>query len=429
MNQDQTTDRDPVDRALDLLMRAHDLLEDAGTDPRTAAVRHACRMGMAAAVSEPLPAPELASHGVPGERTQIWVLRFEDADVPDAVFDAAALGATRAELAAREAYATASGTWNCTLMRIAALDPADDERQRARADALEAEVAALRADSAPTTASDVVEPSTRRDPDDGLGEALATFVPALRRAHRKHLETILRDQRNHLRSAKNMRALAADRSERESETDQDRLDTQNLVRWDEEKTLRFERDVALAERVDAAWKDDPGSLLLPLGSIVRVRNGDEQDGAWPIPVTGSTGIVIGYSDLRSRPNQVGFIGETTMTSYDPMKGDIESPFRCNYLPEELEILGHGTIMDTDVIVDWPGWMPTHGHGRRSSILYTESMVVRSDGGLWRIQPCCDVPELTQSTTDDAEGRRTFAHLKALDVVAAAAGGTKDGVTA
>lgn len=130
--------------AIRRLKELHDLIpEDAAdSDVDLASIRIAARMGLDAVNGTSAPQPLLASWGEPDRRTQKWMLHFEDTEMGTMVFDAALYGEEQAELLARDAYRRAKIAWNCTLFRVAADDPLDEERQRRRADALEARLQA-----------------------------------------------------------------------------------------------------------------------------------------------------------------------------------------------------------------------------------------------------------------------------------------------
>jgi 8-oxo-dGTP diphosphatase len=182
-----------------------------------------------------------------------------------------------------------------------------------------------------------------------------------------------------------------------------------------DKRAQLSRDVATGEDVARRLAEDPRSLLLPLGTVVRTRDPQILSGDWPMPVGGTTGVVVGYSALFNRPNVVSFAHDVKETDGGKVLFDPEEANRfhqVNYLPEELDVLSQGELVD-GTPVDRPGWWPTHFHHERGSILYNESMVVRSAGRLWRIQPCSLLPECTQITTDTDEGRSSFDHLKPL----------------
>lgn len=129
-----------------LLTRARDLSGAAASDADVtmASVSHACRMGLDAIRGTGAGHPTLASFGEPGRRRQKWIIHYQDAEVGSVVYDAALYGDAEAELLAREHYERASVQWNCTLLRIAALDPAQEDRHRVRAEALEASLRTLR---------------------------------------------------------------------------------------------------------------------------------------------------------------------------------------------------------------------------------------------------------------------------------------------
>jgi len=179
---------------------------------------------------------------------------------------------------------------------------------------------------------------------------------------------------------------------------------------------RMERDIARGESVVGRLRDDPESLLLPLGTSVRILPFEMLPGDWSLPVAGTTGVVVGYSTLYGRPNVVAFPQDVAETNGDTVLFDEEeanSYHQVNYLPEELEVIAYGQLED-GTPVERSGWWPTHSYDARGSILYNESMVVRADGRLWRIQPCSLLPECTQITADTAEGRRSFDHLTPID---------------
>lgn len=415
---------DPATEAVRLLKAAHDCIpqDAADGDPRLAAILHACRMGLDAAVTDPLPRPELASYGVPGQRSQKWILRFEDTEVGDMVFDAAVHGEAQAELLARDAYRRSETNWNCFLFRIAALDPADEERQRVRADRLESALRDVRARLARSSPEDKDCVAALIGADIALGELdpaeaplLAVALP-LKAEHARHLQEITHERDRHERSLAQDRAYR-EKYPRDDETPLSRKDQQLFAQVRDaegRKSIELARDVALAERVAAAWADEPASLLLPIGSIVKVKPTEQLPDDWPIPKADSIGVVTGYSRLRSRPNVVSFMGRVSMSAYEDRRGDEDRAVHYNYLPEELEIIGHGSIVDTDVPVRHAGWWPTHGHGTKGTVLYSESMVVRSNGFLWRVQPCSGPPECTQIARDDAGGRSRFDHLVPLE---------------
>lgn len=406
---------DPASEAMRLLQQAYDAVSDdaARSDPRLAAIRHACLMGLEAAAGDTASgtAP-LATFGEPGDRRQRWIIRFEDADVPDAVYDSRIHGEAGAELLARAAYREAEGTWNCHLMRIASSDAADEERQRARADRLEKEIAELR-----TRHAGIMEvAAVGREAVEATTKGTVPFLAArIVKSHEKHLGELRSDLKRHERSLETERRYHESNPEdRSALSAQELEDIATYETHQVRKSAMLARDLALAERVHETWRTDPSSLLLPIGTVVRTRAVEMLDDDWPIPVPGTVGVVVGYSDMRSRPNMVRFMGRVEMTAYEPWYGDVDRTVQYNYLPEELDILGKGTIVDTDETVDGPGWRPTHGHGRKDAILYTESMVVRSGGFLWRVQPCPDLPECTQVTTDDEDGRKRFSHLRLLE---------------
>lgn len=405
---------DPASEALRLLREAYESVpEDAArTDPRLAAIRYACRIGIEASMDAPPQSPiALATFGETADRRQRWIIRFEDAEVPDAVYDARIHGEARAEMLARAAFREAEGMWNCHLLRIAAIDPADEERQRARADRLEREITALR---------DGIGADDQRAEAGENAIALLTkgTVPFLAerilRSHAKHLEQLNGEIRRHERSQEAERRYLQSNPEDHSDlSEQDREDIATSRRYASQKSATLARDLALAERVQEAWRKDPASLLLPIGTMVRTRSIDMLPDDWPLPIPGTVGVVVGYSDMRSRPNVVAFMGKVEMTAYDAWHGDEDRAVYFNYLPDEIEILEAGSVVDTDEPVDVPGWRPTHGHGREGAVLYSESMVVRSNGFLWRVQPCPDLPQCTQITIDDEGGRARFSHLHLL----------------
>lgn len=130
--------------AIGRLKALHDLIPEEAADRSVdlASIRIAARMGLDAVNGTSTQQPVLASWGEPGRRTQKWMLHFEDTEMGTMVFDAALYGEDQAELLARNAYRRAKVAWNCTLFRVAADDPLDEERQRRRADALEARLRA-----------------------------------------------------------------------------------------------------------------------------------------------------------------------------------------------------------------------------------------------------------------------------------------------
>jgi 8-oxo-dGTP diphosphatase len=210
------------------------------------------------------------------------------------------------------------------------------------------------------------------------------------------------------------RAKWAQRDPDRSQEDRQRDEGYEQRRQKERAGLQ--NDVARGEDVVRRLGEDPLSLLLPLGTSVRIRPFETTPGAWPLPVAGTTGVVVGYSSVYGRPNVVAFPQDVVETGGDTVLFDEEEANRyhqVNYLPEELEILSYGQLVD-GTPVDRPGWWPTHSHHDKESILYSESMVVRADGRLWRIQPCSGPPECTQITLDTPEGRDSFDHLIPLE---------------
>ena len=235
---------------------------------------------------------------------------------------------------------------------------------------------------------------------------LETRAPAELSKKRREIEQLDRD-------AEQRRKWA----ERDTEsTEEDR--SREADREGRMQTVRrqLERDIARGESVVGRLRDDPQSLLLPLGTTVRIRPFEMLPDDWPLPVAGSTGVVVGYSTLYGRPNVVAFPQDVVETNGDTVSFDEEEANRyhqVNYLPEELEVLTYGQLTD-GTPVDRPGWWPTHSHHDRDSILYNENMVVRAKGRLWRIQPSSLLPECTQITPDTPEGRRDFDHLIPLE---------------
>lgn len=130
--------------AIERLKALHDLIpeEEADRSVDLASIRIATRMALDGINRTSTPRPVLASWGEPGRRTQKWMLHFEDTEMGTMVFDATLYGEDQAELLARDAYRRAKVAWNCTLFRVATDDPLDEERQRRRADALEARLQA-----------------------------------------------------------------------------------------------------------------------------------------------------------------------------------------------------------------------------------------------------------------------------------------------
>lgn len=180
----------------------------------------------------------------------------------------------------------------------------------------------------------------------------------------------------------------------------------------ENRRNRTVRDITRGEDVMSRLTNDPASLMLPLGTTVRVRPFNTMPGDWPLPVEGTLGVVTGYSTLYGRPNVVAFPQEVMETSGHLVLFDEDEANRyhqVNYLPEELEVMSAGELAD-GTPVDQPGWWPTHRHYNRFDTLYNESMVVRGAGRLWRIQPSSLLPECTQITLDTQEGRKAFDHL-------------------
>lgn len=136
----------PKAEVVALLSSAFDLADANASDHdgTMTAVAHACRMALDAASGTATAGPTLASFGEPAKRRQKWIIHYQDAEVGSVVYDAALYGEAEAELLARDHYARASIQWNCTLLRIATIDAADEERQRVRASALEESLRRLR---------------------------------------------------------------------------------------------------------------------------------------------------------------------------------------------------------------------------------------------------------------------------------------------
>lgn len=227
----------------------------------------------------------------------------------------------------------------------------------------------------------------------------------------------MKEERHALVEHDDRMALYARTAARDMERDEDEK------RYDEDRRIRMGKErnqilavVARGEAVEKRLRDDPMGLLLPLGTTVRIRPFELQPGDWPVPVAGTIGVVVGYSTLFSRPNVVAFPQDVIETDGGKVLFDEDEANRyhqVNYLPEELETLSSGQLVD-GTPVERPGWWPTHSHHERGSILYNESMVVRAMGRLWRIQPCSELPECTQITLDTEEGRSRFNHLIPLD---------------
>jgi 8-oxo-dGTP diphosphatase len=236
----------------------------------------------------------------------------------------------------------------------------------------------------------------------------------MRAHHRRGLAKLRRE------IAETDESIARDRrrAERLPEVEENEEDRELFARYRRDvdaKRTRLLRDLARAEDVSRRLDDDPASLLLPLGTTVATRAPEILDGDWPMPVEGTRGVVVGYSTLFNRPNVVAFAQDVKETGGDVVLFDEEEAnrlFQVNYLPEELEVVADGELVD-GTPVDRPGWWPTHSHHDRDSILYSESMVVRGDGRLWRVQPCSSLPECTQIALDTDEGRTDFDHLKPL----------------
>lgn len=195
-------------------------------------------------------------------------------------------------------------------------------------------------------------------------------------------------------------------------TEDDVQDDLEHERDQQARMLAMQEHVARGEDVLQRLADDPESLLLPLGATVRIQPFEMLPGDWPLPIAGTTGVVVGYSELYGRPNIVAFPHDVVETSGKTVCFDQNEANRyhqVNYLPEELDVIAYGQLVD-GTPVDRPGWWPTHSHHEKDSILYNESMVVRAEGRLWRIQPCSLLPECTQITRDTLEGRPSFDHL-------------------
>jgi len=408
-------------QAVDLLKAAHDLIgeDEADADPTLAAIRAACRMGLDASTPQHRGRPTLASWGEPGKRTQKWMLHFEDAEARSVVYDAALYGEEEAELLAREAYRRATTNWNCTLLKVAALDPFDEGRQRVRANALEASLreTLTRIERSEPSHDDDVRMRVRARV--ALGDVTPEQVPvelvlaSLRPANARRISEKRRELESHLERVATMAKLDA---RDPAEDEREELRRKDHAERGAMATFRLERDVARLARVERALVENPRSLLLPLGTQVRVAGFDATamlDTDWPLPIAGSKGVVTGYSTLEARPNVVSFVERVLQTSGSAVPFDEERPHQMNYLPDELIVDGHGTLHD-DTVIDAPGWWPTHEHGTKGEILYGVSMVVESAGHLWRIQPCSGPPVCTQITTADEKGRKRFSHLVPLD---------------
>lgn len=251
------------------------------------------------------------------------------------------------------------------------------------------------------------------------GVALGEIAPADEAMRRILMPIETRSRAEHAKKRREIDQMDRDARERAKwaardgdRTDEDRRRDADYERRRQEERARLELAVARGETVLRRLRDDPESLLLPLGTIVRIRPFDMLPGEWPLPVAGTTGVVAGYSTLYGRPNVVSFPQDVLETNGDKVLFDEDEANRyhqVNYLPEELEIISHGQLVD-GTVVERPGWWPTHSHHEEESILYSESMVVRADGRLWRIQPCSGLPECTQITLDTPEGRTSFDHL-------------------
>jgi hypothetical protein len=392
--------------------------EEADRDATLAGILSASRMALECIVRTPGAMPVLASWGEPSKRSQKWMLHFEDTEVRTMVFDASIYGEAEAELLARDAYRTAQRSWNCTLLKVASLDPLEDDAQRRRADALEASLREMQAVVLRTSPSHADDIEMRLRADLALGEIVESDlrIERVMASIRPENDGELREKRRQLDRLLDLvrtRKRMDERDPAEDDAETRRRETRDLA--DVLARTRLEKRIARLERVEKAAKEDPSSLLLPLGSLVRVAEfdlDDTRDVQWPLPLSGSLGVVSGYSAGNGRTNIVSFVEDMVDTHGEDRRFDGEDPHRMNYLPDELVVVSHGRLHD-GMPVDIPGWWPTHGHGSEGHILYSESMVVSNGGYRWRIEPCSGPPECTQMTTDDAAGDLEFRHLVPL----------------
>lgn len=410
-----------LEKAVSHLKAIQDLIasEEAERDATLGGILAASRTGLECIARTPKDIAVLASWGEPSKRSQKWMLHFEDTEMGTMVFDASIYGEDEAELLARDAYRRAQRNWNCTLLKVASLDPFEDDAQRRRADALEASLREMRAIvlmSKPSH-SDHVEMRLRAD------LALGDITPSDLRIERTMAsirpqnDEDLRDKRRELDRLLDLmrtRKRMDERDPPEDDAEVARRERRDLA--DALSRTKIEKRIARLERVDRATRDDPSSLLLPLGSLVRVAEFDvdeTRDVEWPLPLGGSLGIVSGYSAGNGRTNIVSFVEDMIDTHGEDRRFDEEDPHRMTYLPDELVVVSHGRLHD-GVPVDVPGWWPTHAYGTKGHIRYEESMVVSNAGYRLRIEPCSGPPECSRMTTDDEAGDIAFRDLVPLD---------------
>jgi hypothetical protein len=373
------------------LLRLHDLVQDEG--PQASSIRYALRCAMNSSAGLRREAPGLATWGEPSKRRTVWMLRFEDTEVGDMIFDSAVFGELDAEQLAREAYEKHIQNWNCTLFQTApATSRAETEARTAdllrgtaeRMSELHQYGVAPRVGTLLEAAGDVVDGDGRTAP------MIMAWRASLRRSVRQ-LEADLESKRDTV--------SLYERLLTREQNDEERLDTKRNLeeRRSDEAAIRADLDKA---RSALAGSDvDPLSHFLPIGTEVSVHAVDVRS-INPIPVAGSRGVVVGYSVRGDRCNVIAFPQETNdvlggVYSFVDEDDDPEDreyrPVKFLYRRDELDVVRHGVLVGGGENLR-PGYHPTHRHDDDPD---DDDMLVESCGFTWRTQMINEVPENTQ----------------------------------
>ncbi len=170
---------------------------------------------------------------------------------------------------------------------------------------------------------------------------------------------------------------------------------EDAVRKGEAKLARATRNLQLLE-------EDQGSVFLPLGTPVMIREIPPAQNGYPVPVPGTIAVVVGYDLGRDGPNTVALPVDGRDTGGRILRFDEESPVRYSMSADELEPIGPA-LLPGDVVNEAPGYRATHvrfDEDGEEEDRRTE-MLIQAEGRFWRIAEINGVAECLGAYPDEA----------------------------